>query len=144
MTDYPIDPDCIFCKIVAGTLPSIKVYEDETTLAFMDINPIVRGHTLIIPKGHYETVLDMTPDAMADTARTTRLVALAVQETLQPAGLNIFQANKAAGGQTVPHFHFHVLPREPGDGLQIKWPVKPGDMSVIQGIGQRLANAIAA
>src|SRR5579862_4011942 len=113
------DPDCIFCKIVAGQVPSFKLCEDAETLAFMDINPVHDGHALVIPKAHYPTVFDITPEAMAATARTTARVAKAVDAALKPDGLNLVQSNGKGAAQSVGHLHMHVLPRQFGDGLLV-------------------------
>src|SRR5213078_2378058 len=134
------DPNCIFCKIVAGAVPCFKLFEDADTLAFMDINPVHDGHCLVIPKAHYPTVFSISPDAIAAVARTTALVAAAVDRALAPDGLNLIQANGPGAGQSVGHFHFHVLPRRAGDRLPINWErhQKPGDMAHIAAIAERI------
>src|SRR5712692_3677665 len=127
------DPNCIFCKIVAGAVPCIKVFEDEGTLAFMDINPVHDGHCLVVPKAHYPTVFDIAPEAMAAVARTAAKVAGAVNQALKPEGLNLIQANGPGAGQSVAHFHFHVFPRRLNDGVAINWEryQKPGERAVL-------------
>jgi histidine triad (HIT) family protein len=120
------DPTCIFCKIVAGTVPCAKLFEDADTLAFMDINPVHDGHCLVIPKAHYPTIFATPPDVAAATARIVQRVAAAVQAALAPDGLNLVQSNGPGAAQSVPHLHFHVLPRRMGDELLINWPLKPG------------------
>jgi histidine triad (HIT) family protein len=125
------DPDCVFCKIVAGTVPCFKLYEDGETLAFMDINPVHDGHCLVIPKAHFPTVFDIAPDAVAAVARTTAAVAKAVNAALRPDGLNLVQSNARGAAQHVDHFHMHVLPRLLGDGLLLNWMPIPGDMARI-------------
>ena len=132
------DPDCIFCKIVAGGIPSFKLYEDSATLAFMDINPVNDGHALIIPKAHYEDVFAVSGDALAATAATAKKVAAAVQAALEPAGMNLFQCNGEAANQTVMHFHMHVIPRRIGDDLGMNWELEPGDMDAIGRIAARI------
>lgn len=132
------DPNCIFCKIVAGEIPCFKLIEEAETLAFMDINPVHDGHALIIPKAHYPTVFDIAPEAIAAAARTTRRVARAVNAALQPDGLNLVQSNGPGAAQSVGHFHFHVLPRWNGDGLLINWSPKPGDHAHIAEIAERI------
>jgi histidine triad (HIT) family protein len=112
-----VDQDCVFCKIVAGLLPAYKLHEDEATLAFMDINPISPGHCLVIPKTHFANVFDGTDAPLAAVMAATRRVAIAVRDAMQPDGINLFQANGPAAGQTVFHFHMHILPRRTGDGL---------------------------
>lgn len=99
----------IFAKILRGDLPCIKVYEDDHTLAFMDIMPQAAGHTLVIPKAHAETLLDLAPDAAAHLIQTVQKVAAAVKTAMQTDGVVLMQLNGAAAGQTVPHIHFHVI-----------------------------------
>ena len=111
--------DCIFCKIVKGEIPCIKIYEDENALAFMDIAPLNQGHVLIIPKSHYETILDIEPDVFGWLGNVVARVSKAVQKTLKPDGINVMQLNGKAANQVVPHLHIHVVPRKFGDGLSI-------------------------
>jgi histidine triad (HIT) family protein len=125
------DPTCIFCKIVAGAVPCTKLFEDADTLAFMDINPAHDGHCLVIPKAHYPTIFVTPPEIAAATARIVQRVAAAVQAALTPDGLNLVQSNGPGAAQSVPHLHFHVLPRRMGDGLLINWPLNPGDRARI-------------
>ncbi len=132
------DPDCIFCKIVAGEIPSFKLYEDAATLAFMDINPVNDGHALIVPKAHYEDVFAVSGDALAATAATVKKVAAAVQAALEPAGMNLLQCNGEAANQSVMHFHMHVIPRRIGDDLGMNWELEPGDMDAIGQIAERI------
>jgi histidine triad (HIT) family protein len=113
--------DCIFCKIVAGTAECHEVYQDNATLAFMDIQPANDGHCLVIPKEHFEKVFDMPPAAFGALASTAAKVARAVNEVLPPGGINLVQANGELAGQSVYHVHIHVLPRRAGDNLLINW-----------------------
>lgn len=136
------DPDCIFCKIVAGEIPCFKLYEDVATLAFMDINPVHPGHALVIPKAHEADVLEVSEDAIAAVAATARQVAKAVQEVVDPDGLNLVQCNGKAAAQSVPHFHMHVLPRKDGDGLALNWGLEPGDMDEIGALAERIRAAL--
>lgn len=132
------DPSCIFCKIAAGTIPSTKLYEDGETLAFMDINPANPGHCLVIPKAHFPTVFALPPEAFAAAGRTVIKVAKAVQAALTPDGINLLQANGPGAGQSVFHFHIHVLPRRHDDGLAINWTPKPGDRACITEIAEKI------
>ena len=132
------DPDCIFCKIVAGTVPCFKLFEDGDTLAFMDINPVHDGHCLVIPKAHYPNVFEIAPEAFAAAARTAARVAKAVKESVKPDGLNLIQANGVGAGQSVGHFHLHVFPRRLNDGVAINWVPKPGDHAHIAEIAARI------
>jgi histidine triad (HIT) family protein len=112
------DPNNIFAKILRGELPCVKVYEDAQTLAFMDIMPSVEGHTLIIPKEAAESIFDLSEAAATAVIRTTKKVAAAVKKGLDCPGVMLVQLNGAAAGQSVPHLHFHVLPRH--EGLDLK------------------------
>ena len=113
--------DCVFCKIIAGELPSWKVYETDTVLAFMDIGPVVKGHTLVIPKAHHENVTTLPDDQLAAVMVVARKIARAQLEGLGAEGVNLHQANGAAAGQVVPHFHVHVIPRFKSDGHHWNW-----------------------
>jgi histidine triad (HIT) family protein len=132
------DPDCIFCKIVAGEIPSFKLFEDEATFAFMDINPVQPGHALIVPKDHSADLYTVDDEALAATARTARRVATAVRATLLPGGLNLLQCNGKAAAQSVFHFHMHVIPRATGDGLAMNWEITPGDMAALGELAERI------
>jgi histidine triad (HIT) family protein len=113
----PYDPQNIFAKILRGELPKIAVYEDEHTLAFMDIMPAVEGHTLVIPKEPGVTLFDISPEAAAATIRTTQKVGAAVKTALGVPGIMLAQLNGPEAGQSVPHVHFHILPRVGGADL---------------------------
>lgn len=108
--------DCIFCRIVAGTIPAHMVYEDDEVVAFLDILPATRGHTLVIPRNHAPDLETMEPDDLATVARATQVVARLLRTKLQSDGLNVQQNNGAAAGQEVFHYHVHLLPRWNGDG----------------------------
>ena len=112
------DPNNIFARILRGELPKVAVYEDEHTLAFMDIMPSTPGHTLVIPKEPCETIFDCSPEGAAAVIRTTRKVAAAVKKAFGVPGIMLVQLNGTAAGQSVPHLHFHILPR--AEGLDMK------------------------
>jgi diadenosine tetraphosphate (Ap4A) HIT family hydrolase len=105
---------CIFCKIVQKQAPSSVVYEDSQVLAFMDIRPVSEGHTLIIPKPHYESIFDTPDDLLAQTHKVTKKIAIAVKSAVKADGISIIQQNGAAAGQEVFHLHVHVIPRFEG------------------------------
>ena len=117
----PVSETCIFCRIVRGELPCTKVYEDGDILAFLDIGPISSGHTLVIPKGHYATLLDIPEDLAAKFMPALSRVGKAVMTATKADGFNCLQNNFAASGQIVFHSHWHVIPRFEGDGLK-QWP----------------------
>ncbi len=113
--------DCIFCKIVAGKIPSEKVYEDESLLAFMDIGPVQPGHVLLIPKKHYERFTELPEDLAAALGRKLPALSRAVVAAAKADGFNLFQTNGACSGQVVPHVHIHIIPRHEGDGYSFRW-----------------------
>lgn len=132
------DPNCVFCKIVAGQIPSFRLFEDLASLAFMDINPANEGHCLVIAKPHRPTLYDMPPELLAAVAATVLKVAKAVNAALKPDGLNLVQSNGPGAAQSVPHFHVHVLPRRLGDRLPLNWELKPGDHATIAAVAERI------
>lgn len=134
--------DCVFCKIVAGEIPCFKLYEDEWTLAFMDINPANRGHALTIPKVHSPNLFEASEDNLAAMVATARKVARAIQSTLNPDGINLVQANGPGAAQSVFHLHMHVLPRYMGDDLKLNWGINPGEMDEIKAISEQIADNI--
>lgn len=138
------DPNCIFCKIVQGEVPCFKIFEDRETLAFMDISPVHDGHCLVIPKAHCATVFDIAPRSVAAVARTAAAVAKAVNEAVKPDGLNLIQANGPGAGQSVGHFHFHILPRQMNDGVAINWEryQKPGDRARLSELAERIRRCL--
>ena len=111
--------DCIFCQIVAGSARSHKVWEDEHTLVFMDLFPVAHGHTLIIPKPHWENLFEVSDDAARRVVTISRRLAHAMRSSLTPDGIAVFQLNGAAAGQTVFHYHMHLVPRAHGSKLDI-------------------------
>lgn len=132
------DPDCIFCRIVAGEIPSFKLLEDDRILSFMDINPANEGHCLVIPKAHAPSLFESDDGSIAAVATACRRVADAVRRTLDPPGINLMQANGPAAGQSVFHLHFHVIPRRADDGLLFNWEPQPGDLDAIGRLAERI------
>ena len=114
--------ECIFCAIVAGEAPAEIIYTDDHCLAFLDIAPVARGHTLVIPKIHRADLSDIGPDRAAQVMRAAITVAGMLQDRLEPAGMNLLQATGPLAGQTVFHFHLHVLPRYTGGEIQVHFP----------------------
>jgi histidine triad (HIT) family protein len=109
--------NCIFCAIASNLAPASIVYEDEATVAFLDTHPITRGHTLVIPREHCANLFELSTSACDVVMRTAVKVASALREELKPDGLNLLQSNGRAAGQTIFHFHFHLVPRWRNDGL---------------------------
>lgn len=134
--------ECIFCAIVAGKIPSAKVYENEHVFAFMDIAPANPGHLLIIPKEHYRNIYDMPVEVGSKIMEVAVLLAGAIRDSLDPDGLNLFQSNEAAGFQTVFHFHLHLIPRWEGDPLRLPWKPSEGDIEEIGQIAAKIQEVI--
>lgn len=141
--DHSPPGQCIFCRLVAGEIPAAKVHEDALTIAFMDIGQVNPGHVLVATKRHAVTLLDITPEEAAAVLQTAQRVARAVQASFDPPGMTLFQANGPVGGQTVFHFHLHVLPRHGDDGMALAWPRKEPGGEVLQGYAARLRAALA-
>ena len=139
---HPTDGNCIFCKIVAGQIPCFKLLEDANTIAFMDINPVNPGHALAVAKGHWPTVDVIPAEVLADVAKTAQKVARAALKALEPHGVNLLQANGEGAGQSVPHLHFHIMPRVKGDDVNLNWQPKPGDMAAIKAVYEKLKAAL--
>ena len=117
-------PDCIFCKVVSGQIPSAKVFENDRVLAFLDISPVSDGHTLVIPKAHYARLDQADPAVLQDIAAVLGNLAAAVQKAAGAEAYNVLCNNGAAAGQVVEHLHFHIIPRSKGDGVFGHWPAK--------------------
>ena len=135
---------CLFCRLVAGEIPSARVYEDALTIAFMDIGQVNPGHVLVATKRHAATLLDITPEEAAAVMQTAQHVARAVMAVFNPPGLTLLQANGREGDQTVFHFHMHVVPRHAQDGIALSWPRKDPAAEVLQAHADRLREALAA
>ena len=128
--------DCVFCAIAAGEIPSFKVYEDDLVLAYLDINPFAKGHTLVIPKAHAVGLLDADDAMLADVIVRVKRVAAHLKETLGCDGFHILQNNGEAAGQTVRHLHFHIVPRWTGD--PIVFENRAGDMEALKALADTL------
>ena len=125
------DPDCLFCKIVAGDVPATRVHEDERTIAFMDINPATRGHLLVVPRAHARDLLEVDPEDLSACAVAAKGLAARISERLGADGVNLLNSCGSAAWQTVFHFHVHVIPRYVGDPLQLPWHPAPGNRDEI-------------
>jgi histidine triad (HIT) family protein len=132
------DPECLFCQIVAGEIPSQRVDEDERTVAFMDINPATRGHALVIPRRHVANLLEIEADDLEATIAAAQRLARAVSERLGADGVNLINSCGPAAWQTVFHFHVHVIPRYEGDPLKLPWTPSPGDPDEIAAAADQL------
>jgi histidine triad (HIT) family protein len=136
------DPECIFCKILEGDIPSFKLFEDNETYAFMDINPLNDGHALVIPKSHHANIYEAPADVLASVMATAQRIARAIKKSLAPDGINVVQANGPGAAQSVFHIHFHVLPRRNGDEAKLNWGLAPGDMDHIGELAEKISAAI--
>ena len=132
--------DCIFCKIVAGQVPSIKIYENELVLVFMDVGPISEGHTLVIPKKHFEKLDDCPAEILSDISVVLGRVAKAVSQAMASDGYNVLCNNGRAAGQLVEHVHFHIIPRTKDDSVFNRWP----SFEYEQGRAEEIAEKICA
>jgi histidine triad (HIT) family protein len=121
------DPNCIFCKVLAGEIPSEEVDSDERTITVMDINPATRGHVVVITRTHAESLLDLDDENLLAAMQAARRVAQRMRETLDPAGFNILHNIGRAAWQSIFHFHVHVIPRYEDDPLQLPWLPEPAD-----------------
>ena len=138
--------DCIFCKIINGDIPSSKVYEDEHVLAFLDISQVTKGHTLVIPKIHKENVYELTPEIAAHVFEAVPKIARAIKQEFSPIGMNVLNNNGEHAGQSVFHFHIHLLPRYgEGDGFGAVWKTHTSEYtpeelkSIASSIGQHIS-----
>jgi histidine triad (HIT) family protein len=132
------DPDCIFCKIVAGELPSQKIDEDERTIAFMDISPATRGHALVIPRAHSRDLIEIGPEDLAACIAGAQRIARRASEPLSTDGVNLINSCGRAAWQTVFHFHVHVIPRYDDDPLRLPCTPAQGDMDEIAAVAAEL------
>lgn len=134
--------DCVFCKIVNGQIPSTKVHEDALTLAFMDIGAVNPGHVLVAVKAHVEDIFGLDDTLSAAVFQSTVRVARAIKKAYSPEGVTLYQANGSAAGQTVYHFHLHLVPRYGNDGMRLTWPAKNPPREQLEANAARLRAAL--
>lgn len=137
--------DCIFCKLINGEIPSAKIYEDEHVFAFMDIMPLTKGHILVIPKEHKESIYDLSEEQAANLFKVVPRLASALKDSYHPAGMNLLNNNGAPAGQSVFHFHLHLIPRyDETDGFKASWRTKEKDFPIerIQQLAQELSEKL--
>jgi len=130
--------DCVFCKIVAGQIPSTRVFEDEHTLAFMDLGQVNPGHVLVAVRKHAANLFELDDVQAAAVARASTRVARAIRDAFGPAGLSVYQANGKVAGQTVFHYHVHLLPRHAADGMELTWPVQNPPRETLEGYAEKI------
>jgi histidine triad (HIT) family protein len=132
------DPDCLFCKLVADEIPSLRIDEDDKTIALMDINPWTRGHALVIPKEHSRNIYDVQPDDLAAVHITAQRVAKRMRDRLACEGVNTLQSSEPVAMQTVFHTHVHVIPRYSDDGLRLPAHPQPADQEELARLAEEL------
>jgi histidine triad (HIT) family protein len=132
------DPDCLFCKIIAGEIPSLRIDEDDKTIAFMDINPWTRGHSLVVPKEHSRNLFDVEPEDLAAAHSTAQRVARRMRDRLGCEGVNTLQSSERVAMQTIFHTHVHVIPRYSDDGLRLPAHPQPADQEELARLAEEL------
>jgi histidine triad (HIT) family protein len=138
-----LNPDCIFCKIIRGQIPCQRVFENDHVFAFLDINPLAAGHTIVVPKHHAPDLGDLPGEWAAELGRALGTIARGVAQTVAAAGYNILQNNGAVAGQVVPHVHLHVVPRRAADGLGYRWKAKSVPADQLSALAERIRAAFA-
>jgi len=138
------DAACVFCKIRDGEIPSMRIYEDDRTLAFMDINPLNAGHCLVITKTHAPTIWESDAEDLKAAIAAGQKVALGLRQAVKPDGLNVLQANGPAAFQSVPHYHLHLIPRWNNDGKGFDWKLVPGNRDEIFANVEKIRAALGA
>lgn len=133
--------DCIFCKIIRNEIPSSKIVEDDKLITFLDINPVNKGHVLVVPKEHLETLLDISDNLMKEMMVAAKKVAKSMRKALKADGINLGMNNFPAAGQVVMHAHLHVIPRFENDGL-VHWPSKKYDEGEVDKIRELIATFV--
>ena len=133
--------DCIFCKIIEGEIPAEKIYGNEEVLAFLDINPHTKGHSLVLPKRHYENMSEAPEDTLAEIMSTVKEISPAIMKAVGAEAFNVGINNGKTAGQEIPHIHIHIIPRFPEDGLQ-HWPQGPYEQGEISVMGEKIRNNI--
>jgi histidine triad (HIT) family protein len=136
------EANCIFCKIIAGAVPSFRLAEDAASFAMLDINPVNPGHALVLSKHHAATLAASRDGDLAAAIATARRIAAAIETVLKPDGINLLQANGPGAAQSVAHFHLHVIPRILGDDLRMNWAQRPGDRTALAAMAERLRAAL--
>lgn len=134
--------DCIFCKIAKGEIHSATVYEDSHFTVILDVNPATKGHCLIIPKEHFDNIYDLDGETDGKLFALATCIARAMRDALKCDGLNLVQNNGEIAGQTVNHFHLHLIPRYEGDGLNLNWPQQEISAEQLEEIRQSIKKSI--
>jgi histidine triad (HIT) family protein len=135
------DPDCIFCKVLEGEIPSEKVYEDDHTLAVLDINPWTRGHAVVFPKRHAPNLYEIEEAELGHVAHAAKQLAIKLRDTLKPDGINLLQSNEPAAWQTIFHLHVHVIPRYDDDPLELPTRPQPAEPEQLAELAKEINGA---
>ena len=138
-----VDEQCIFCKIITGQIPSTKIYEDQTVLAFLDVNPVSDGHTLVVPKEHFEKLHDCPEELLTRATAPLGKIAKAVCDATDAEDYNVLCNNGKSAGQLVGHLHFHIIPRRGNDGVFDKWPAYKYEQGKIEQIGRKICENLS-
>ncbi len=133
--------DCVFCRIIKGEIPAVKIYENEKVVVFLDIHPVNPGHMLIMSKDHYENIIDCPEAVLKEIMVAAKKVSLAVVKALDLKGFNIIQNNGSVAGQVIPHIHWHVIPRLPEDGLK-HWDGRGYDDGEAGAVAQKIKQSL--
>jgi histidine triad (HIT) family protein len=134
--------DCLFCKIIAGEIPSEKIYEDKDIFAFLDIKPLTKGHTLVIPKQHVKNLYEMPDEILHKVISGVKKIGTSLKKNLGADGLNLEMNNDAPAGQVIFHAHIHLIPRYKGDGME-HWPGQHHDIKLQRGVEEIMKNALS-
>ena len=135
--------DCIFCKIIDGEIPAVKVLDKDQVIAFMDINPASRGHMLIVPKKHVENIFEISEDDLSAVMNAVKRCAQAVRQALKAEGITVLQLNGKASDQIIPHLHVHIMPRWQNDRLSVsQWEMNEGNIDELQEIAREVKEHI--
>ncbi|MDP3735280.1 MAG: HIT family protein [bacterium] len=134
--------DCLFCNIIAKKFPAVFVYEDEKVAVFLDINPTNPGHTLVVPKAHFENIFDVTEETFCDVAAATKRLAPAIRAAVGADGINLMVNNGRAAGQLIPHIHLHIVPRLMADGFR-HWKGAPYKNGEIEQVAEKIRAVLA-
>jgi len=129
---------CIFCKIIKGEIPSTKIYEDKEVLSFLDINPANKGHALVIPKKHYETLIDIPEKEIGKIMEAVQKIARMIEKNLKPDGYNILMSNHEAAEQVINHAHIHIIPRYKTDNFKLTWTHKKYEEKEIEAVKKKI------
>ena len=143
MHEQPCQADCIFCKIVAGDIPSLRVFENEHLVAFLDISPIAPGHTIVIPRGHYARLDDMPAEVARDLFASIPELSRAVRDGMGAEGLNLLVNNGRVAGQVVDHVHVHLIPRREADGLGFRWPASSYGEGEAESVREKIVSVLS-